>query len=664
MKKSIMGLLLGGLFTSSAFAQAPVNYVPEIVVQFKRSAEVAPLAIQPRASALNALERLNVINRVKLKLKYVQGRDHVVVKLENARDASEVRSLVNRLKSDPTVANVSEVPWVSPMAFNDPGWTVSQQALYGDSNVYKSELQSAMVNYPGLEKGVTVAVIDTGVARHLDFNSKIVGELNQVETNRLTDATERAVAIAECSRQATPVFHGTAVSSLAVGQSNDNLGVAGVAPEASLLAIRSLSDCGAPLNRVADAILWAVNKAPAELKYPDNPNPAKIINLSLGSSEGIECPFFMQEAIDVAVMSGAIVLAAAGNGNSTQIATPANCKNVIPVGAASKNGVFTSYSSFEVGKPLLATIGGGNGEGLAVADGRGTEGFKLGAGTSYASPILAGLMAKAAGIDPNLSFDKIQQIAVQTGQTFEFNNKCTAGAACGTMVKAESFLAALLPTPPTPEEPTPVDPAPPEEPAPVEPTPPKEPVPDEPAPEEPLPEEPVVEEPAPQPSLDKAFGSEIFGFESISSLSLGGFSGSDVQDAVIRARISQLGQEVTLTRKVDNGETMLVVDGLASSSSATARTQETKGFKVSIVDGEISVTPLMQPMPPVDEGQPPVVVDPPVDEKQPPAEGEQPPAEGELPPGGGGGSVGLVGLIGMGLLMFLHKKARFLKNSR
>ena len=93
------------------------------------------------------------------------------------------------------------------------------------------------------------------------------------------------------------------------------------------------------------AVLWAVGMPVAGV--PTNPNPAQVINMSLGGATS--CPQALQDAIDVALAQGTVITVAAGNesGNASDSA-PANCSGVITVGAGTRTGDRASYSNFGV----------------------------------------------------------------------------------------------------------------------------------------------------------------------------------------------------------------------------------------------------------------------------------------------------------------------------
>ena len=89
---------------------------------------------------------------------------------------------------------------------------------------------------------------------------------------------------------------------------------------------------------------------------PHNATPAEVLNLSLGGRT--PCEPYMQDAIDGAVARGTTVVVAAGNSNQNVANfAPANCKNVIVVGANGLTGKRAFYSNHGAGVSVSAPAG-------------------------------------------------------------------------------------------------------------------------------------------------------------------------------------------------------------------------------------------------------------------------------------------------------------------
>lgn len=167
-------------------------------------------------------------------------------------------------------------------------------------------------------KGVKVGVIDTGIASHPDLSisggvSYVTGASSYKDDNG----------------------HGTHVAGT-IAARKDGTGVVGVAPEASLYAIKVLNSSGSGyLSWIIAGIDWAIS------------NDMDVINMSLGSSSGTTS---FQSAVDRAYAAGIVVVAAAGNrgtvsGTEDSVSYPARYNSVIAVAATYGNNNRASFSS-------------------------------------------------------------------------------------------------------------------------------------------------------------------------------------------------------------------------------------------------------------------------------------------------------------------------------
>src|SRR5690606_25389815 len=223
---------------------------------------------------------------------------------------------------------------------------------------------------------------------------------------------------AEGCRQRNSSWHGTHVAGTAGAQLTDNaVGMAGVAYNARILPVRVLGHCGGYESDITDAIIWAAGGTVEGV--PANPNPAHVINLSLGG-EG-PCSAGEAAAIAQANALGAVVVVAAGNESmNVSNASPANCPGVIAVAANGVTSRRAYYSNFGAGITISAPGGGvyandGSG-GAQIYDGfvwqarnpslttptpleeiNPVTAYGGSAGTSQAAPHVAGVVALMQG---------------------------------------------------------------------------------------------------------------------------------------------------------------------------------------------------------------------------------------------------------------------------
>ena len=167
---------------------------------------------------------------------------------------------------------------------------------------------------------------------------------------------------ASCTERGSS-WHGTHVAGTVAAVGNNGVGIPGVAYEAKVLAVRALGKCFGYTSDITDAIRWASGAAPASgtwsaIGVPNNANPAKVVNLSLGSSSSA-CSPIRQAAIDAARAAGAVVVAATGNDGRLTIGSPANCSGVIAVTSHTVEGDNSDFSNVGPGTTISAP-GGGN----------------------------------------------------------------------------------------------------------------------------------------------------------------------------------------------------------------------------------------------------------------------------------------------------------------
>jgi len=88
--------------------------------------------------------------------------------------------------------------------------------------------------------------------------------------------------------------------------------------------------CGiGTLLDIRDAITWSAGLPVAGV--PDNPNPARVINMSVGVADS--CLSGTQSIVDNAYKRRTVLVAAAGNASHSTVDTPASCNHVIAVAA-------------------------------------------------------------------------------------------------------------------------------------------------------------------------------------------------------------------------------------------------------------------------------------------------------------------------------------------
>ena len=143
--------------------------------------------------------------------------------------------------------------------------------------------------------------------------------------------------------------HGTHVASTIAEQTNNGIGLTGLAYGAKLMPVRVLDGTGtADAPTIARGVRFAADRG------------AKIINLSLnfaGSVTAEQIPELI-DAMEYAYGHGSLVVAAAGNQGVPAVAYPARADHVLAVGATTESGCLSAFSNTGPQLDLVAPGGG------------------------------------------------------------------------------------------------------------------------------------------------------------------------------------------------------------------------------------------------------------------------------------------------------------------
>jgi len=355
------------------------------------------------------------------------------------------RALVARLRDDPDVEFAEEDRRRHPQALpNDP--------LF-NGQWYLQAAQPAAIDATGAwdtttgSTGVVIADIDTGVRfDHPDLKRAADGgrllpgydfitadndgSFRSANDNdgRDADPSDPGDWITATDKN-TPLFadcdvtdsswHGTRVAGILGALSNNSTGIAGVTWSAWILPVRVMGKCGGYDSDIIAGMRWAAGLAVDGV--PTNAYPARILNLSLGSS-GV-CPQSYQSAIDELTARGVVVVASAGN-EGGPVSVPGNCDGVVAVTGLRHAGTKVGFAN--LGPQVTLGAPGGNcvntnaGEPClfsidttlnAGTTGPGTNDYSTqlnyNVGTSFSAPIVAGIAGLMLAANGNLESTQI-----------------------------------------------------------------------------------------------------------------------------------------------------------------------------------------------------------------------------------------------------------------
>lgn len=287
----------------------------------------------------------------------IVGYASSTVRVPLRRGLSVARALA-RLRREPGVRwavpdYIAHATSIATSSFipNDPGtganageWQALQWNFDGQFGVEAPEAwgNAAAEGAPG-GRGVTIAVLDTGVAYENHGQFRRSPDFNRVTFVRGYDF------ISHTTHPNDRNGHGTFVAGTIAEATNNRRGVTGLAWGAHIMPVRVLDDAGeGDASVIAEGIRFAVR------------HHAQVINLSLEFSSGVRASDVPEliSALRFARSHRVVVVAAAGNEDSTAIPYPARGPGVIAVGASTEHGCLAAYSNHGRGIALVAPGGG------------------------------------------------------------------------------------------------------------------------------------------------------------------------------------------------------------------------------------------------------------------------------------------------------------------
>ncbi|MGI5478706.1 S8 family peptidase [Streptomyces lavendofoliae] len=448
---------------TSGIADAPVE---RLIVGYKTSAAEAKsndaASKDAKAKGAKAGETLGFDRRL--------GTGAALVDLGGELNKDSLNEVIDTFRADSDVAYV--VPDRRMYAMADPN-----DSYYGRQwDLFEA---TAGMKVPGAwakatGEGVKVAVIDTGYVAHSDLAANVIAGYDFISDpwmaqdgggrdNNPADPGDW-MNRGECGRdrdgQPVPPYdtnnswHGTHVAGTIAAVTGNGKGVAGIAYNATVQPVRVLGKCGGTTADIIDAITWASGGSVSGV--PANPNPANVINMSLGGDGS--CDSGTQSAINGAVSRGTTVVVAAGNDDENAANfNPASCNNIITVAASDRQGNRAEYSNY--GSVIDITAPGGetapspaNGIWSTLNTGTrsvGSETYSAYQGTSMATPHIAGLVALMKEAKPALTPGQISTAIRENARPLP--GSCSGGCGAGLADAAATLAAITGGTDPDPE---------------------------------------------------------------------------------------------------------------------------------------------------------------------------------------------------------------------
>jgi len=408
--------------------QAIVEYMPEVQTQARSfsaaSVDTASSIVLEQLDS-NVGASLSISSTKRVLSNFEQG-----LKTLNLASFEKIQTL-ERIK---TLSLLETTKHVSPNYMrqvkrvpNDEFY--ERQWHYGAMNLPAA--WDVTTGFSALGNDVVVAVVDSGVVLdHEDLRDKLVTGYDFISSSENAldgdgiddnpdDPGDKSIED-ELTGVRTSSWHGTHVAGTVAASSDNNIGVAGVSWGAKIMPLRVCGQQGCSLYDTLQAISYAAGLPNDSGTIPSQ--TADIINLSLG---GFGYSAVAEGVYQQVIEQGLIVVASAGNDNLSTLNYPASYPGVISVSALNAASEKASYSSFGAQIDIAAPGGDSgelNGDGfpdfvlsaVATEDERAPR-YGYQAGTSMASPHVAGMFALMKAIYPSLTPSDVDAL-LQSGE--------------------------------------------------------------------------------------------------------------------------------------------------------------------------------------------------------------------------------------------------------
>lgn len=309
--------------------------------------------------------------------------------------------------------------------FNDP--QVNKVWAFNDATNHGVSVNAAYrVHAQNTTTPVIVAVVDTGVDyNHEDLKDVMWINSGEIPNNNIDDDQNGYVddvhGINTLKRTANGIAtgnpmdthsHGTHVAGTIGAKQNNRLGIAGIASNVKIMAIRTVPNSGDETDvDVAESFIYAAK------------NGAKIINCSFGKSSNEGKNLIPDTIKFIGEKYGTLVVAAAGNDSSDidkRPTYPASHKNdnLLIIASTSSNGALSYFSNY--GKINVDVAAPGSNVYSTTPGNR----YESMSGTSMATPTTVGVLAEILAHHPELSpIDLKNAIMANVTKVDKYKNK-------------------------------------------------------------------------------------------------------------------------------------------------------------------------------------------------------------------------------------------------
>jgi hypothetical protein len=310
-----------------------------------------------------------------------------------------------------------EIEWAEPKFVyeldytpNDPSYS-SQYALSKISAALAWDINKG-------DTSVVIGIVDTGVDwDHPDLAANIWTNWNEIPNNGIDDDNNGYIddirgwdfgglsGTPDNNPMEDQPDHGTHVAGIASAVTDNGIGVASIGFNCKLMPVKTTRNDSRGSNGPYviygyEGIVYAAD------------NGAKVINCSWG---GTGFSLLGQETINYATAQGSLVVAAAGNSNSTNNHYPSSYKGVLSVVSTTSTDTKSSFSNYGYTVDVSAP-------GSSIYNTWQNDTYATLSGTSMASPLTAGLAALVFSQFPSYNAEQVgEQIRVNCDDIYNVN---------------------------------------------------------------------------------------------------------------------------------------------------------------------------------------------------------------------------------------------------
>lgn len=322
---------------------------------------------------------------------------------------------IKRLRQTPGVEYAEPNYWRRPLVMtpNDPlygqQWGLPAMNLPGAWDITTGTPDSGEV---------IVAIVDTGLfLTHPDLENQLVPGYDFIaDPGAAGDGDGIDPDPSDVSGVSSSPWHGTHVAGIVAADTNNGKGIAGVSWGAKLMPLRVSGGPGSTSYDIMQALRYAAGMENDSGIVPAQ--AADIINVSLGGPGWLESAKELYESLFEA---GIIVVASAGNDDTTSPGFPASYATVLSVGATGFDGDKAYYSNYGLTIDLVAPGGDGINHILSTdvddIPNPPEAAYAGRSGTSMAAPHVSGMMALMKAVYPELTAEIVRDLLHDTQLT-------------------------------------------------------------------------------------------------------------------------------------------------------------------------------------------------------------------------------------------------------